>query len=98
MKNIIIKLNVPKLQSKPYDKPRYNFYKTNFTELKSFVSNAKWNNINDMNLEDAWNYFKKTLHQGFELYVPKKKKLKTAGTGESACAPLLTCLKIEYYI
>ena len=69
-----IKLNIPKLLPKSKDIPRYNFHKSIFTELREYISSVDWENINSMNIEDAWNYFKKNLHQGFEKYVPKKKK------------------------
>ena len=65
-----ITLDLPKVWHKPAKK-KFDFIKCDFTRMKEFLSNNDWNETNDKTLEEAWNFFKNTLHEGFEHFVPK---------------------------
>ena len=66
---LLISLDIrKKVLSSP--KPKFNFYKTDFTKLKEYVVSQDWKQMNDMDLDTASEFLKNTLHEGFKKFVP----------------------------
>lgn len=76
-----INLNIAKSHFKELNsEPKYNFYKINQIDFKNYLTSIDWTKLSNMNLEDAWTFFKNSLHSGFDKFVPlsnqKSKKSK----------------------
>ena len=68
---LIISLDLPKYDRKK-GKIKYKYSKTDFKGMREHLSLVDWDKINNMSLNDAWDFFKQTMYTSYELYVPKE--------------------------
>ena len=68
---LMITLNFPMPPTNKTQPPRFNFKKANYSALGDFLTQTDWSNLEGMNVNEAWTYFRDTLYKGFENFVPK---------------------------
>ena len=69
---LIMSLDLPITQPCP-QAPRFNYFKTDFAKFREYISSIDFSVLNQMTLEEAWNFFSKTIHTGIEKFVPLRK-------------------------
>ena len=67
---LVIELSTQSDNSKSC-KDKYNFFKSDFASLQEHLDSIDWSEIVDMDTDDAWLFFKNTLHNAYIKYVPK---------------------------
>lgn len=72
---IILELNMPLLTDKPTE-PKLNFFKTDFSSFKKYLSNKDWSSLSNLSANDAWDNLSAILKEGFKNFVPKTKNRK----------------------
>ena len=53
------------------DNTRYNFYRADYMGMQNFLAMQNWNEMESMDIESAWEYFKHVVHLATAKYVPK---------------------------
>ena len=72
-----------KLENKESKKPKLNFYKGDYESIRTTLESVDIN-INNLNIEDAWNKFSKTLFTHGEKFI-KSTKSKPQGSQPYIC-------------
>ena len=50
-----------------------DYSNADFTKLNEFLAEVEWYKVlEDLNIEDSWNYFKKKLQEGVDSCIPMK--------------------------
>ena len=55
---------------------RFNFRRGKYEEMLKHLSKIDWKVLDRMDVQEAWNYLKKVLHEATNLFVPMFKKRK----------------------
>lgn len=54
------------------DIKRPNFFNGKYSEIKKYLNNVEWNNMIDMNIDEAWEFFRKHIDLCIDKFVPVK--------------------------
>ena len=67
-----LKVRLDEIKRKDYMKSRFNFGKTNFTELQGYFEHVDWTDfyMSDK-VEDKWKIFMEKYNEGIKKYVPE---------------------------
>ena len=55
---------------------RLNFFKGDYSEIKSYLNTVNWNEMVEMDVEDSWTFLRQHLNHCFENFVPNYGKKK----------------------
>ena len=59
------------VNGKSNSSPRPNFFKGDYNAINRFLESVNWNEINEMNVHDAWQFFIDKIDQCIKNYVPR---------------------------
>ena len=62
-----------KLLSKDTKTIKRNFYKGNYVSIREDLRTVEWNSMDEMNVEDSWNFFIDKISNSIEKHIPLKK-------------------------
>ena len=54
------------------DKPRPNFFKGKYGEIKQYLQEVEWNDMSNMSIDDAWTFFRQHVDHCIKKFVPMK--------------------------
>ena len=74
--NLVLKTRVRYTAGRKY----FNYNKGDYEGMRRYFSKESWEEMAELNVEDAWQFFKELVHVAVDEYVPKhtKKKRSTA--------------------
>ena len=51
--------------------PKFNFKKIDLIGFRSYLIDTDWGKLANLDIDVCWNFFTKTLEEGFEKFIPK---------------------------
>ena len=75
---------------------KFDWNKADFTKFRDYINQINWTIIQSMDINDAWNLIKTKIHQGMELFIPKKKPKKKSQRPPWLCNDLRKSIKKKY--
>ena len=58
--------------SKTEVKKKYDWKHGNYEEMKKYMANTEWGEIENLDINNGWSFIKNKIQESIELYIPEK--------------------------